>query len=192
MKNIITLALFVLTSLIFANPEPVSACSCVAPSSPSGELGKSEAVFVGTVTNIEAKNKVSDKLGLGSSADLMLVTISVSKAWKGIDQKNITVTTAKSSASCGFSFEKGKEYIVYANSREEGLHVSLCSRTSLVENAQKDLQELGKAENIKENNDNTNKSPRSALSVSVIGGIVGLVFVIIVVLFVLTNRHSDK
>ena len=53
------------------------------------------------------------------------------------------LTTAQLSASCGFTFVKGEEYVVYSR---DGSTVSLCSRTRPLSEAQHDLVELGKGQ----------------------------------------------
>ena len=67
--------------------------------------------------------------------------------WKGGEQTEITVSTAKSGAACGYGFEKGKKYLVYAGKEDKGkaLHVSLCGRTRTEKEAEKsgDFKELG-------------------------------------------------
>lgn len=146
MKKIL-LTIFLSSLLFFTGADSVSACSCVQPSSPSEELQKSSAVFMGTVVNIDSSRlqKAKRQIGLGSSMDPVEVTFDVSKSWKGPKNKNITVKTARSSASCGYNFEQGKEYLVYANESDEGLNVSLCSRTSLASEAEEDVSKLGKS-----------------------------------------------
>lgn len=192
MKKII-LGLFVLVSLVFSSPELVSACSCAPSDSPQESLEKVDAVFVGKVVNIEQKESSLDKIGLGGDPDSVEVQMSATKAWKGVNQKSIKLTTPQSSASCGFNFEKDKEYIVYAKNREGSLNVSLCSRTSLVENAKEDLEELGKSESIKKIGDSSSGVPtRSVLVVGIISGVVGLTFMVIILLFIFTNKNKEE
>jgi hypothetical protein len=51
--------------------------------------------------------------------------------WKGEMMKDFTVTTARQSAMCGYNFEVGKKYLVYANQSGDGLMVNNCSRTTV-------------------------------------------------------------
>ena len=125
---------------MFPPPQTAQACSCVPPESVQKELEKSDAVFRGVVTDME---KPAQFFG-GSSGDLVEVTLEVEETWKGVETKEVIVQTAISSASCGFEFEVGKEYLVYARQTGEGLHVSLCSRTAAIEYATNDLDELEK------------------------------------------------
>lgn len=100
------------------------ACSCIEPGSPMKELEKSSAVFSGRVTGIDDCNRMTDYL-CG-----YYVTFQVYEVWKGDIAEETTVITSDNSASCGFNFEQGKEYIIYADGDE--LSVSLCSRTRLL------------------------------------------------------------
>jgi hypothetical protein len=105
--------------------------------SPAEGLSSSHAVFTGEVTDIEP-NHATRFRGLE-------ITLRVKRVWKGAPQEEIKVHTAASSAACGYTFVKGKTYLVYALSDQaDPMRVSLCSRTAPIENAQEDLDFLGK------------------------------------------------
>jgi hypothetical protein len=78
-----------------------------------------------------------------SSADPVRVTFRVNTVWKGPQHTTLTVTTAQDSASCGYGFKGGENYLVYAGGFEDDLQVNLCSRTQLLSGAQEDLVALG-------------------------------------------------
>lgn len=113
------------------------ACSCIEPFPPKESLEKASAVFTGKVVSIDVPKIMI------SSADPVKVTFEVSKIWKGFDYKILVITTARSEASCGYSFKQGEEYIVYTRGEENELNTGLCSRTKLIANAQEDIKELG-------------------------------------------------
>jgi hypothetical protein len=73
------------------------------------------------------------------------VRFSVVTAWRGVDTREVTVSTHRSSAMCGYPFQEGEEYLVYARGGE-GLTVSLCSRTAPLADAGEDLAALGAGE----------------------------------------------
>lgn len=129
------------------------ACSCMVPESPEIEMEKFQAVFSGKVTEIEETHPSEP---LFSSLDPVLVTFDIDRIWKGLDEKNqtVTVTTSASSASCGFYFQEHVEYVVYAyqHDADSKLEVSLCSRTNTVENAAEDLEKLGEGIMAQPNN----------------------------------------
>ncbi len=134
--------------------ETANACSCVEPRPAQESLVTAQAVFMGKVIEI-AEREIKIGSGLDSfTTTEMEVRLAVSKIWKGSElvkkytlPKNdifpappdvivdsITIWTAKDSATCGFNFEAGEDYLVYASLlQDEGgeaeLRVSLCSRT---------------------------------------------------------------
>jgi hypothetical protein len=72
------------------------------------------------------------KIKTSKSAQLITVFVRVAKQFKGkIRFKTIEITTASESAACGFNFQKGKEYVIYANNSEKNrLNTSSCTRTT--------------------------------------------------------------
>jgi len=118
----------------------VSGCSCITPGPPSEAFEQATAVFVGKVIEIElmdAKNKIR-----GPFAG-KLVQFSVERAFKGVEEHQVQILTARSEASCGYPFEEGKIYLVYANKGEdERLRTSICSRTQPLSRAHEDLKFL--------------------------------------------------
>lgn len=95
------------------------ACRCVPPPPPSEAAAESDAVFQGIVAAIEVVNDFD-----------LHVKFDVSAVWKGPTAPTLVVRTANNSAACGYAFEAGAEYIVYAwQSAEAGLHTNTCTRT---------------------------------------------------------------
>jgi hypothetical protein len=78
-----------------------------------------------------------------NGADPVRVTFALTKTWKGANQANLEVITPASSASCGFEFVQGQEYLVYAQEAEGQLQTNLCSRTTQLAQAGADLTALG-------------------------------------------------
>lgn len=130
------LSIVLITFAAFLHAPEALACSCMKLT-PSEGLTSSYAVFTGEVTNIE-KNEATRFGGLE-------VTLRVKQMWKGEPSKEIKVHTASSSAACGYGFVKGVTYLVYAVRDEaDPMRVSLCSRTAPVDEAEEDLDFLGK------------------------------------------------
>jgi hypothetical protein len=125
-------------ALWLSTPGCVFACSCAPPGPPKVELSQSVSVFAGRVTHIEKPSGT-----IISSADPISITFQVSTVWKGPAYKTLVVQSARDSASCGFPFEPGQEYIVYARGSETHLLVSLCSRTQPLADAGEDIGQLG-------------------------------------------------
>jgi hypothetical protein len=74
------------------------------------------------------------------------VTSKVERWWKGGDKQEVIATTHKSGATCGYGFEKGMKYMVYAGMEKDKSHrVSLCSRKRTEKEAEEsgDFKDLG-------------------------------------------------
>ncbi|MDQ6421614.1 hypothetical protein RB620_19490 [Paenibacillus sp. LHD-117] len=133
------LAFAMLAASFAISPKSAFACSCAMPASVAEELGRSDAVFDGTVIAGHKPRKWFTE----SSADPVTWTFEAHEIWKGKVAPTVTVTSAQSGASCGVEFQEGKRYIVYARGTGDSLDVSLCSRTALQSAASSDLADLG-------------------------------------------------
>ncbi|MBA2259513.1 MAG: hypothetical protein H0W18_11495 [Acidobacteria bacterium] len=72
-----------------------------------------------------------------------LVTLQVHRSWKGQQPAQVEVTTAWDGAGCGYPFEAGERYLVFANGRSGSRPaVSRCNRTSRFAEAGQDLEFL--------------------------------------------------
>jgi hypothetical protein len=167
----------------------VFACSCIQPPAPDEALANSTAVFAGQVTEVAAP-------GDRGGPDPVVVTFAVSRGWKGADKPTIVVNTSGSSASCGFEFVQGQEYLVYATENEGHLQTGLCSRTSLLASAANDLAVLGDgtvpagggAETPVTLPD-TGATANSYLVPAVLGG--GLLLIVVMGSVMITRRRGD-
>ena len=144
MKIPAALALFCLALLIGSSCSPVArACSCAPPPAPLVALGEADAVFSGTVVARRAPGRPRPG-GTWSSMDPMEYTIAVLEAWKGELADTVAVRTARLSASCGYPFEVGTRYLIYARTRADTgcLRTNLCTRTKPLKYADEDVAEL--------------------------------------------------
>lgn len=115
--------------------QAANACSCIEPLPPSESLDEAEAVFSGVVLSKRLVRHNTIK-----------VTFKVSCVWKGALKEEITVFTALQSATCGFSFQRGNEYLVYAHKTQffsSKLTTNLCTRTKELSVADDEILELG-------------------------------------------------
>ncbi len=123
------------------------ACSCVEPDSPTEELAKFDAVFVGTVFSVQHSY---DPEGTSVTPDdRTTIGFEVSTVWKGTVHETMYITTPPTGGSCGYTFVAGEEYIVYAYESHYGddsYTASICSRTALLSAAQADLDALGEGQ----------------------------------------------
>jgi hypothetical protein len=121
-------------------PRPAAACTCVDLSA-AAALAAADAVFSARVKDIQPGTPA--KPGWQSSNDPVVVLLDVSSYWKGRVTRAMTVTTAESDISCGFPFERGRDYLIYARRVSDGLSTGLCSRTKALMRAADDLKALG-------------------------------------------------
>ena len=140
MKGFAKVTLFGMAALMLYSvllPRETYACTCVPNPSPQTALAEASAVFLGRVIDIQT-------LPVIQSFNDTAVTFSVEKSWKGISQSKVNILTSRSTASCGFAFEKDKVYLVYANGNAErgDFGASLCSRTTELATAGEDIHIL--------------------------------------------------
>lgn len=118
---------------LIAWPAPSAhACDFEAPPPPEEALEEADAVFSGEVESIEDAD----------DRDLE-ATFEVDQVWKGTGNATVSVRTEPNEAECGFNFEVGESYLVYAHERSSGLGTSLYHRTSELDRADEDLEALG-------------------------------------------------
>ena len=84
------------------------------------------------------------------SGDLFAAKFKVDKIWKGEEAKEITMHTrtkvnsdgTMSVYSCDFRFVKGEKYLIYAYGTDGELKTDVCSRTSVLKNAEPEMKAL--------------------------------------------------
>lgn len=129
----LTLCFFLL--IVFLPDNSTSACSCAyPPPSPQKSLENVDFVFMGTVKKVR-------KARMGNE-----VLFDVQTTWKGINQTQVYVMTGMGGGDCGYTFEEGKEYIVYGSDMDPyagKLSTNICMRTREILKAGEDLLALG-------------------------------------------------
>ncbi len=144
---------FVLVFVLAGGPyvRTAHACSCARTSSVEEEFRASDAVFSGEMVRdgIEDPEPEDGAMfgGIGFRVD---------EAWKGVSGESAVVygqSTAYygeleaddivTESSCAYPFEKGENYLVYANRYEDGFRVESCSGTAPLDDAGEDLRALG-------------------------------------------------
>jgi len=95
-----------------------NACQCNEPPPATEAYKSSTAVFVGTV--------VSGRL----EADFWRrYEFRVDEPLKGKLGTKVEISTGRGGGDCGYSFEIGEKYLVYAGGSPENLGTSICTRT---------------------------------------------------------------
>ncbi|MBI5052941.1 MAG: hypothetical protein HZB52_06700 [Chloroflexi bacterium] len=145
------LSVFILLTLIFAQPKRAEACICPFPVSPEIEFSRVDVVFAGSVIN---SNDVYSGNPNGNPA---LGTIEqwrrnftnnfddyydfwVSESWKGVKTTSVTLFTG--GTSCGSRFSAGTKYLIYGHYEKGQLIAHVCSRTRTFSSATDDLNYL--------------------------------------------------
>jgi hypothetical protein len=164
----VILMVFGLMTLI---PDCASACSCAIVGSQKervkSELSHSDAVFSGEVVKIDRPSPIK------STAAPETVSFRVSEVWKGPEGGMLEVRTPVSGTSCGYHFEEGQEYLVYAG---KGMSVNLCSETKPLSKAGADLALLGEGEKPTDGGDSLNDTS-GIVSGGAMAGMAGIAMV---------------
>jgi hypothetical protein len=80
------------------------------------------------------------------------VKLKVERVWKGSLPEEISIVTGRGGGDCGYRFELGESYLVYAySSNESSLGTNICQRTSKLLGAANDLKILGKGKVVQRN-----------------------------------------
>jgi uncharacterized protein (TIGR03382 family) len=112
--------------------QSADACSCMQQEREAA-FDQASSVFEGQVQSVDPVDEMRVR-----------VRMTVVQTWKGADVEEIEVTTSSNSAACGYNFEVGQSYLVYADALDDGSQgVSLCSRTARVEDAAEDIHAMG-------------------------------------------------
>ncbi len=154
MKKIVLIA----ASLLVLTSNAASACVCLT-TTPKKNFRNSRAVFEGKVIDIMAKTDRSRDTS--DSLVAFKVTFEVSKVWKGKVDKQQVVLTSGSFPGCEYSFEKGKEYLVYASAEELTIQTGLCNTIQLLADAQTDLAVLEQETRVTPENSSTAQLQRN-------------------------------
>jgi hypothetical protein len=186
----ISILLVVAAAFIIVRPNCAYACSCRPPGTPVEELNQSDAVFLGRVVEVNAARG-----SITGSGDSTTVTFDVSKVWKGQITRTSILVTPGSSASCGVTFEQGKDYVVYGRMNEGSLNTNLCSRTRLAGEATEDIAALGAGQPI----DATSQMPGQlpATGTNVFDGgqslalIIGLLAIVLGLVIIAISRQGS-
>ena len=128
---------FLSVGLIFITGVSTEACSCLG--GPQGVKGvqtcgyyaRSKDIFIGLAESVEIDQEKGS----------MKVTFAVEKSIRGATEKTIEVFTSANTASCGYPFKQGERYFVYGSKGTDGkYHESLCGPTTLLKDAEDDLE----------------------------------------------------
>ncbi len=136
--------LLVLTLAAWGFSAVAGACSCNAQLDVTLARERADAAFVGRVTELRLAPGFSEDPTISYATEDLQVILVVHSQWKGDIGDRTLVRTAFTCCLCGFTFETGEEYLVYAVFGEDGtLRTSLCTRTRRLADATHDPVVLG-------------------------------------------------
>ena len=159
LTNLIRLSIcLTLLIVLFAVPSPVKACSCAELRSPVEAFMNSYAVLTGKVTSVSDNSspvillldRLLSRVGLGPTNIYSYwgyeITFAVLNSWKNVTTTSVKVRTGSGGGDCGYLFNQGSDYLVYAyewnDNINTGLGTGICTRTSEISIAHEDLSYL--------------------------------------------------
>jgi uncharacterized membrane protein len=127
-------------------------CSCVGESTPCAATGSAAAAFSGTILEvIDPPNPVTVRTGglalagrVAGDTKVILprplrsVRIRIDEVLSGVDpaQQEIEILTGQGGGDCGYPFQVGTNYVIYAYENGDGrLETGICSRTRRLDQA---------------------------------------------------------
>lgn len=138
MKTIV-FSLFLAVFLIILGASNIFACVCVLPEHKNlkkqvkENFKESTAVFSGKVIEIIKESKVFS----------VKVKFKSQNTYKGKFINEVIISTGQGKGDCGYNFEVGKDYLIYAYGEVNDLETNICTRTALLE-SNGDLEILNK------------------------------------------------
>jgi hypothetical protein len=119
-------------------PSRSDACSCVGGIPLCQSLWTTDAVFSGQVLGIA---EVAEEPG--SVFMRRRVTMRVSEVFRGTVGSTVEVITGVGGGDCGYAFQKGEPYLVYASTDAAGtLSTGICSPTKTLASASQEIAYL--------------------------------------------------
>jgi len=130
----------VLVCLAAAAANITEACQPGPPETLRKALASADAVFTGTVTGIVRKD--IQRLD-GFVAPGVEVEVKTTKAWKGDIVGTVRVGTGTGGGDCGYPFEKGQGYLIYAYRTQDGhWYTDVARNTAPLKESNRDILEL--------------------------------------------------
>ncbi|HEX7176253.1 MAG TPA: carboxypeptidase-like regulatory domain-containing protein [Pyrinomonadaceae bacterium] len=141
MNTALKLFSFLLLTLVVFSVE-ARACSCAGSAPPCEAYWRASAVFVGQVVGV---SNVRVEEGEGENKHEQgwrAFRFAVERPLRGVADAYVEVLTGGGGGDCGYGFERGGRYIIYAyrDEKTQRLYTGICSRTQPVAEAGEDLR----------------------------------------------------
>lgn len=109
-------------------------------------VGKGTVIFEGKVGHQEiipgSSSLPTGALSMTSEGAHRIVTIRASRVYRGSNQKVFVITTGMGGSDCGFNFDTGQKYLVYAEAKGNTFFTSICTKTEILQRAGTSLRLL--------------------------------------------------
>jgi hypothetical protein len=124
-------------------PLCVMACDCPYYGAPCKAFANTPTVFAGRVVKIST---IDRKTASGVEYKDRLVFFDVERSYRGWTAKTAEVVTGWGGGDCGYKFQEGVGYLVYAYPHPETgkLYTGICQRTRPLTEAEEDLEYFSK------------------------------------------------
>jgi hypothetical protein len=132
-RIVLTIAAILAAVALFAMTDGALACDFEEPPPPEQARDEATAVFSGEVVDIGVRGETQE----------YGVRFAVERVWKGVSDAEMTVRTHIDEGICGYPFEDGETYLVYAYGEPDELSTALYHRTRHWHAADEDLTALG-------------------------------------------------
>jgi hypothetical protein len=181
----IVVAVLLVVSLFGWGVSPAFACDFMPPPPPVESMEAADAVFSGEVTQM-------DERGDDDVDRYYDVHFAVDRVWKGVSSETVVVETHVSTATCGYPFEAGETYLVYAHDEGDTLVTYLYDRTTLWENAEEELVALGEGSPVEPVgvDDGAAADEDPSASPWLLAGMLGVVSVLFAVVIVIRRAKA--
>lgn len=117
------------------------ACSCMGNPPPCQAYGNTAAVFVGTPIELKPTTVKHNESGRVYEYPQRVFVFRVEEGFRGVEATEVQVTTGMGGGDCGYNFQIGERYIVYAGrDANNTIITSICTRTRPLIEAGEDLE----------------------------------------------------
>ena len=123
-------------------------CSCIQATTFEEDVEGADLIFEGVVLKKMRypeswiDHADDDFLRPIAFAESEYVFFLATHVWKGSRLRDLVVLTPLQSSMCGYDFDEGQRYVVYAHIRESQPMTSICTRTKPAEEAELDRRYL--------------------------------------------------
>jgi hypothetical protein len=119
-------------------------CTCTAPPNVQAALRAADVVLRARVVTVDALPPDAGGAWVSAWPEGRRVTLDVRRVWKGELGERAEVFTGFGFGDCGYPFEAGAEYVVFARRATTGrLVTAVCTRTGLATEMGADFDALG-------------------------------------------------